>query len=238
MVAIGIIQTRGIGDIVIAAPIAQHYVALGYRVLWPVDSRFLASVQSAFPEIEFIPIDARLLGDASYEFFYGEPMRLLQQHDCEFIYSLYSFLSGLNVVDEKLAKSLKFDEYKYAVAQVPFERKWALKIARNREREDALREKVGIVGPYVLLHEEGSNFKLSIELPEDVMQRYQVIRVGMLTDNPFDWLGVIEQASMMVCVDSCFANLAEQLNLCHDKYLMLRSDISATPVFKNGWKFR
>lgn len=238
MASVGIIQTRGLGDIVIAAPIAQHYIDRGYSVYWPVDSRFLSAVQSAFSAVHFLPVDPYVHGSASYEYFYGEPLRLLQAYACDQIFPLYSYLSGLDVVNEKLAKSLKFDEYKYAVAHVPFDEKWQLKIQRDIKREMDLRNRLDIRAPYVLLHEEGSNFKLEIQLPPDVTERLQVVRMSALTDNPFDWIGVMESASMLVCVDSCFANLAEQMDLCADKYLMLRSDIKATPVFKNGWKYR
>ena len=238
MPSLGLIQTRGLGDIIIAAPIAQYYCGLGYTVYWSVDGRFLEAVQGAFPEVHFLAVDPVVHGNVSYEYFYGEPLRQLQAHACEQIFPLYSYLSGLDVVNEKLAKSLKFDEYKYAIAQVPFEQKWKLKVRRHSQREADLRNKLDIRGPYVLLHEEGSNFKLEIQLPPDVTERLQVVRMSALTDNPFDWLGVMESASMLVCVDSCFANLAEQLDLCADKYLMLRSDIKATPVFKNGWKYR
>jgi hypothetical protein len=162
----------------------------------------------------------------------------LRDLGCEKIYSLYSYLSGVDVVNEKFSNALKFDEYKYAVAQVPFSHKWKLKIKRDLERETELKNKLDISKPYALIHEEGSNFKMSIQLPADVCDRLQVVRMSALTDNPFDWIGAIEEASMLVCVDSCFANLAEQMNLCEDKYLMLRSDIRATPVFKNGWKYQ
>ncbi len=235
---LGIIQTRGLGDIIIAAPIAQYYIDQGFTVYWPVDSRFLMAVQSAFPDIHFLGIDPQIHGHESFDYFYGEPLRQLRDLGCEKIYSLYSYLSGVDVVNEKFSNALKFDEYKYAVAQVPFSHKWKLKIKRDLERETELKKKLGISKPYALIHEEGSNFKMSIQLPADVSDRLQVVRMSALTDNPFDWIGAIEEASMLVCVDSCFANLAEQMNLCEDKYLMLRSDIRATPVFKNGWKYQ
>lgn len=235
---IGLIQTRGIGDIVIAAPIAQYYIELGHEVFWPVDQRFRPFVQAVFPDINFLPVNPGVTGDTTLAYFYSAPLAQLQEMGCEQIFSLYSYLSGLNVVNEKFAKSLKFDEYKYAVANVPFSRKWGLHVQRDREREQQLAEKLGIERPYALLHEEGSNFKLEIQLPRDVEERLQVIRISSVTANPFDWIGVIENASLFACVDSCFANLAEQLNLCADKYLFLRSDIKATPVFKNNWKFR
>jgi len=35
---IGLIQTRGIGDIIIALPIADFFTAKGYKVTWPIDA--------------------------------------------------------------------------------------------------------------------------------------------------------------------------------------------------------
>lgn len=235
---IGLIQTRGIGDIVIAAPIAQHYIAQGYEVYWPVDLRFHAFVQAAFPAIHFLPVDHRATGEGTLAYFYLQPLEQLQQLGCSLVHCLYSYLSGQDVVNVKLAQSLKFDEYKYAVSSVPFSQKWNLKLNRDSDREQALFQRLSIKRDYVLVHEEGSNFHLNVELPQDVVERYQVVKISALSENPFDWIGVIERASMFVCVDSCFANLAEQLDLCAQKFLFLRSDIRATPVFKNNWQFK
>lgn len=235
---IGLIQTRGIGDIIIAAPIAQYFINQGHDVFWPVDSRFFLSVQTAFPEIQFVPICVDEVGDASLAYFVTQPFAKLTSIGCNTIYTLYSFLSGLNIVEPKLAKSLKFDEYKYAITGVPFNQKWNLVVNRSREREQALFDQLGISGEYLVLHDQGSNFKLDIQLPDDMLRAYQVVKVSELTDNPFDWIGVIERARALVCVDSCFANLAEQLDLCAHKYLFLRSAIQTTPVFKNNWQFR
>lgn len=235
---IGLIQTRGIGDVVIAAPIAQHFVDQGHEVWWPVDARWQPAVQAAFPEIHFLPVDVRETGEATRAYFYDRPVELLQAQGCEQVFCLYSYLSGLDVVNAKLAKSLKFDEYKYAICGVPFERKWHLRVARDAAREQALRDRLQITGPYALLHEFGSNFRLQIELPPDIAATHQVVRISELSSNPFDWLGVIERAALFACVDSCFANLAEQLDLCSRRFLFLRSDIGFTPVFRNPWQFR
>lgn len=235
---IGLIQTRGIGDIVIAAPIGQYYASQGDEVFWPVDSRFHPFVQAAFPEITFLPIDPAQTGSETLRYFLTEPFAELQKVGCTRIHCLYSHLSGLDIVNRKLAHSLKFDEYKYAVANVPFSLKWNLRVTRNKERESVLLNSLNIEKQYALIHEEGSNFKLDIQLPQDVIRDYQLIKITQASNNPFDWLGVIERAGIFVCVDSCFANLAEQLNLCSRKFLFLRSEIRTTPVFKNNWQFR
>jgi hypothetical protein len=45
---IGIVQTRGLGDVVIAVPLAMWYADRGCEVLWPIDSEFIASFAFAF----------------------------------------------------------------------------------------------------------------------------------------------------------------------------------------------
>ncbi|WP_109121495.1 glycosyltransferase family 41 protein [Azospirillum sp. TSO22-1] len=235
---VGLIQTRGIGDIVIAAPIAQHYVDAGAEVFWPVDSRFHPFVQSAFPEISFLSVDIEESDPALFRYFVGHPVELLTHAGCDPIYCLYSYMKSLPVAQPNLAEALKFDEYKYAISNVPFSKKWQLRITRDRAREAALIDRLGLDRPYVVVHEEGSNFQLNITLPPDMMEQYAVVRITNLTPNPFDWLGVLEGASVFVGIDSCFANLIEQLDLCPQKFLYLRSTIVGTPVFKNNWKFR
>jgi hypothetical protein len=240
-VKVGLIQTRGLGDIVIAAPIAQHWLDAGHEVHWPVDARFVNAVQAAFPAIRFAPIDAAVTGEASLDYFVKAPLAALQQAGVDATFSLYAYLSGLDVVHAKLAGALKFDEYKYAVAGVPFARKWDLRLVRDAARERALIDRLGLgaeTRPIALVHEQGSDFRLDISLPADVEASHRVVRIEPLTDNPFDWLGVLERAAMFVCVDSVFANLAEQLDLGGRRFLYLRSPMATTPVFRNAWQFR
>lgn len=94
---IGLVQTRGIGDIIIALPIAQSFVNDGHEVFWPIDSRFVSSFQAA-----------------------------------------------------------------------------------------ALRE---------------------------VARGLPIVEIRSLTDSVFDWLRVIERASCLLMIDSCYANLVEQLGI-------------------------
>ena len=235
---VGLIQTRGIGDIIIAAPIAQYFIGQGHDVFWPVESSFHVSVQAAFPEIRFIPVYEEETGYATVDYFYSRPKAELERIGCDSIFCLYSHLLDLDIVDKQLAFSLKFDEYKYAVTGVPFELKWQLAVTRDPGREQALFERLAIHRHYLLLHDQGEGFKLDIQLSEDLLRDYQVVRISALTDNPFDWLATIERASMLLCIDSCFANLVEQLNFRTHKYLFLRSHTGGTPVFKNGWFFR
>ena len=49
---IGIIQSRGLGDIVIALPIALHYHKLGYEVHWPICEEFISNFIDHVPFVD------------------------------------------------------------------------------------------------------------------------------------------------------------------------------------------
>jgi hypothetical protein len=67
----------------------------------------------------------------------------------------------------------------------------------------------------------------------------QVIDMYKRSDDevPLDWLLTLERASKLILIDSCFANLVEQMNLTNDKAVILKNSVAHTPVFKNGWRF-
>lgn len=109
---IGFIQTGGLGDVVIAAPIAQCYIEQGHDVYWPIDSCYYRCAQMAFPEINFLEIVRSKTGFMTAEYFVGGPYVMLTELGCEQIFSLYSYLTGMSIANEGLARSLKFDEYK------------------------------------------------------------------------------------------------------------------------------
>ena len=228
---IGLIQTRGIGDIVIAIPIADAFLQEGYDVIWPIDQTLVSMFSSARPDITFPGVP---MCDG---YFFDAPLKLLQERDCERIIPLYNFFDKKAIYDERLAHSLKFDEYKYAVAGVPFSRKWNLKIHRNQQREEDLYRRVNPGGEYVCLHDSASNFRLGSAIPTELIGDRKLVRIEPLTDNPFDWLLTLERASRLILIDSCFSNLVEQLNFPNEKYLILRSPMKETPIYKNGWKF-
>lgn len=231
MSRLGLIQSRGIGDIVIALPIAKYYHERGWQVLWPIDRRFLPSFQAAVDYVEFIPFDFTPTVDG----FLTTPERLLKARGCDKIVPLYSYLKNTTVANPDYFRSLKFDEYKYAVAGVPFGEKWRLQLKRNRGREQALFDHVVRAKRYVVRQLEGSNCRLSCGDRNAPPAADQVIDIQNLTDNIFDWLLVLERASALVLIDSCFANLVDQLGLSAKKTFILRSDVRFTPVLRGEW---
>jgi hypothetical protein len=87
------------------------------------------------------------------------------------------------------------------------------------------------------VHTQGSDFKSNLRPDPRMVERYQVIQIEEITDNPFDWIHTLEGAKKLILLDSFFSNLVEQLNLRNEKYLILRNPSAFTPVMKNGWNF-
>jgi hypothetical protein len=231
---LGIIQSRGIGDIIIAIPIADWYINRGWEVHWPIDQRFVPFFSAAKPQIHFIGVDHE-----RPEFWHDAPAAILNELRCDRTFVLYTHLAGHNFPTPPLSLYLKFDEYKYAVAGVPFREKWTLKLERNIERETALKRSLNLREPYICVHRSGSLFDAtnSLAIPKAWSDQFQIVEIGEATDNPFDWISTLEGASKLVMVNSCFSNLADQLNLTMEKHFLLQASVSMTPVLKNGWKF-
>lgn len=236
---IGIIQTNAIGDIIIALPIAQWYLEKGHEVFWPIDKSFIKMFSLAAPDVNFIPVE----GEEkffTYNYFIGTPKKILENLNCDKIFTLYSHLTGIEFNEQRKANSLKFDEYKYAVSGVPFVQKWNLKISNNIEGERKLLEILKINRPYIVLNEKSGPGEVisSIKISDEIRKEFEVIHIEPLTSSLFDWIPVFKNASYIACVDSGPANLIDQLNIDVPKTLYLRSSALFTPVFGSGWQFQ
>ncbi len=234
---IGLIQSRGIGDIIIALPIAKYFIDRGHKVVWPINEEFLPSFVSAAPYVEFLAIK-RGVGPGGW---YDIPLGYLRDRSCDQIIALYHYLARRpDVAKPELAATHKFDEYKYAVAGVPFREKWNLEILRDRDREERLfRDVVGDRGrDFVVAHLEGHNVRASIDL-EKLAQGRTVIQITNRTDNVFDWLSIIERASLRIMIDSCYSNLIDQLKISGPKMIMCKRYLALeqTPILLGDWDF-
>jgi hypothetical protein len=230
----GICQSRGLGDIVIALPIARAYHNEGYLVHWPICEEFLPSVKDHAPWVKWIPIPT----DSAGEYFYNEPMTRLKNFGCDEIICLYQ---SLNVVpelsDQPFFQIQHFDEFKYSKAGVPFLDKWCLDecIIRDAVREQALYDRVVTQSEYYVTHFEGSDFTASPDLSSIPAEWQRIdIKTG-IADSVFDWLSVIEGAQALIAVDSVISNMVDQLKLEVDKYWIPRSHIHLTPVLGMSW---
>ena len=235
---IGIIQSRGLGDLFIALPIALHYKESGYdEVLWPICEEFMSTMTKAAPWVTWIPLKTTRDGS----FFYHHAEKNLKYRQCEDIVCLYQFLSNMpELSDPDLFPILKFDQYKYAAAGVPFKHKQRLRecITRDPVAEDQLYRQVVKGSKYIVVHTEGSDRSLNLDWSDAESQGYQVvyIREGV-TDNLVDWLKVIEGAESLYLLDSSVSNLVDGLDIHRDKWFIRRSKMDLTPVLLSDWQY-
>jgi len=234
---IGLIQPGGIGDIIIALPIGKFYFDHGFEIYYPINKNYMDSFVSAAPYINFIALeDTKTLDDAILR-----PREILTHLNCSRIFNLISYINFKQELleNKKLSEFLKFDQYKYAVTGVPFKNKWNLTINRDYERELNMFNILNLnpEEEYSICHLEGSNFKIDAHQINNIVKGEKLIQIRNLSTNVFDWLTLIERAKNIIMVDSCYANLVDQLNLTNPKTLILRSSIGFTPVFANNWNY-
>lgn len=234
---IGIIQSRGLGDIIIALPIARYHWEQGAEIHWPICREFHSSVVNSVPWIIWHPMET----DPQGLFFFDRPAEILSELGItpdSWLY-LYQYLSNMpEMTDPELFNILKFDQYKYWVSGVPFVRKWTLAdcIVRDLDREEDLRRSLDLPDSYVVRHQTGSTVRAQIDC--SFLKNPAIIDVeDHQTDSVFDWLGVLAGASAFVGIDSVFANLVDQMCLdIPEKYWVRRSSWDLTPVLGSGWR--
>lgn len=232
----GIIQSRGLGDIVIALPIAKHYHDLGDEIIWPICEEFYPSFKDTVPWINWVPMET----DPPGNFFLETPLRILAEMGVDIDESLYLY-QYLNMrpdlTDPELFNILKFDQYKYWVSGVPFKKKWTLKecITRNYEREEELKKRVVTKEKYAIAHLKGSSLEAKIDI-HWLDPAVQIINIDdHLTDCIFDWLGLLEGAIAFIGIDSVFANLVDSWGIETELYWIRRSGWDLTPVLGSQW---
>jgi hypothetical protein len=230
---LGIIQSRGLGDLVIALPIAHHFYKEGWDVYWPIEESFLWDMQEGAPWVHWIPVPY----DQPGRYFYDVPMERLRNFKVDETLCLYQHLTGHNFSEEKYFQYTSFDQYKYIKAGVPFLDKWRLAecITRNPEREQSLRAQVVTNPNYVVAHLEGSTVKADFDR-SIIPPEWQIIEISKIKGHTiWDWISVIQGAQSIICVDSVYANLVDQLGLGSDRYFIQRSHIGLTPVQGQDW---
>jgi len=239
---LGIIQSRGLGDIVIALPIARHYHDQGWEVHWPICREFIPHFVDAVPWITWHPVTTD-----QGSFFLQQPMTILNRLGCDEIMPLYQALTGQDYHTETWFQHTKFDQYKYIKAGVPFKNKWNLGncITRNSEREQAVLYEVrrqmpnGMIdSPYCLVHLEGSDHRANFD-PALVPEGMPIVEITEVSNSVWDWMAVIEAADAVILVDSVYSNIVEQMTLLDDdsRYFIPRSHIGLTPVQLNHWNW-
>ena len=233
---LGIIQTRGLGDIIIALPIALHFHEQGYHVHWPVVDSWVEQLSAQAPWVKWIPIKPD-----QGPFFYDTPRERLKNFGCDEIICLYQALTGHpEFINEPWFQHTGFDQYKYIKAGVAYKDKLRLPqcITRDTAREQALYNQ--LIGqdssPYIVTHLSSSEQTVRYD-PEIIPQGWRVINISD-QGRIFDWLKIIEGAEVIIMTDSVFANLVDGFDLQGpERYFIPQHHIQLSATFLGNWSY-
>jgi len=200
------LQPARLGDIVILLPIAKKYADMGYEVVWPIWRRcsFFA-VHAPYVTWRILPVD------------YHRPhqVKAAAPEVAEWLEPLFGFAGTEKVTAAWKASGMSFDAYKYKLCRENVESKFNLDILRNPAREEELFKQEYPGKPYVLVSDLCS--KGVVDVMSKVEEGKTVVKVHPTTDDPLDWLLLMERAEKLMFVDSFMLNLANQLKIpgCH-----------------------
>jgi len=228
---LGIIQSRGLGDIAIALPIAHYYHKEGNDIHWPICEHWVEQMQTIAPYVNWHAVKPD-----HGPFFYDIPKAILDDLGVEETICLYNSLTGHpEFGDTAYFQHVSFDRFKYIRAGVPFQHKWRLAECINRDpvREKAHHKSLGIKGPYVVTHLSSS--EQTVRVPQDLIPpEYEIVPIdqrGWI----WDWLTTIEGAEAIVMTDSVMANIVDQLMIPVEKYFIPQHHIQLTPIHLSDW---
>jgi len=200
-----IFQPLGIGDIFFCQGIGNHYLNLGYRVIWPIASHVMYLKEYIItPGIEFVDMKS----DFPYKEFYSEQNPLVIEED-------FVFLPLANASHRISNSSLMYAKYDLVGLDLNIWRD-NFNFKRNKEREDNLYYNIlGLTDdePYVFLNRKFGTPPYYNEAPFGIDTNDKIIEMQFIpNDNLFDWLKVIENASTVVTVDTSYQYLMEKMD--------------------------
>ena len=102
----GIIQSRGLGDIIIALPIARHYFDRGDEIVWPVCEEFYSSVKDHVKWVNWVSIPT----DPEGRYFLETPLSVFKDWgvDPDEALYLYQFLNTVpELTDPEISNCLR-----------------------------------------------------------------------------------------------------------------------------------
>jgi len=133
-----------------------------------------------------------------------------------------------------------YDKFFYHSVGLDFDKRWSdFYILRDNKREQELYDKFEIKGDYIFIHEDTQrNFNIDkTHIPQNVQVVTPDIR---FTNNIFDYLKIIENATEIHVIDSSFKHIIESIEvkskkLYYHKYARLYNDNFLYNISKKNW---
>jgi hypothetical protein len=229
---IAIIQPGKIGDIFICLPIARYYSLKGYKIVWPIHGDYFDMFHNAIDYVDFYPVCGKWKNIVS------QSIEIAKQKDCDIINLAFGFPTMEEFWKKWRTTGKHFDEYKYEIANVPFEEKWNLFIKRDMEKEESFFKSLNLEKPYLLFQKQSSDTSIDIVWTAEE-EKLNKVEIRQISNNVFDWIKTIEMADKLVMIDSCFVNLVDQLKIGVKKRRLRKPlynlDIDY-PILKGEWE--
>ena len=225
--SIALIQLRDSADIITVIPVAKHYYDLGFEIYFPISPTIIAQFRNSVNYISWISLPFGCNLEETIKYIYTA----LNELKCDYIIWLNEERGFEYNNFRHISNALKFDEFQYWIAGVPFEKKWNLVLNRNREREDALYDKIVNSDQFLVVYIDEAEFN-NLNITK-IYKQHQIIKIENQTDNKFDWLKIIENAKHLILKEGFYSNLVEQLNLFNSKNLILSRDARLTETRRN-----
>ena len=214
MKTLGIIQPCKIGDIIICLPIAKYFYDKNIKVFWPIKSSYYEMFKRHVDYVEFIPIDN------DHSKCVENSKRSVKDSDIIDLSFHFPNTDPLSIQYNNQI-SYTFDEFKYKLADVPFDNKWKLEIKRDIDREILLYNKLIKNKDFIVYQNISSDWAVKYDLNKED-KKYDIINVKDYTDDVFDWITILEKANKLILVESCFSNLVDQLHIKTNKTLLVK----------------
>ena len=182
---IKIIQPAGLGDILFCSKIAHEFIAEGHEIYWPVISYYSWIV-------DYIKVEG------------------LSWEDCEDADKIIDLQSAGRIFPE-----VPIMDAKYKMVGMSYD-KWQsfVKYDRNLEREGILFKELVKEQPYCLICEIFASPPHPLRRYVEGSREYRNVYLEWFEKyTPFDWCKVIEEASELRLVDTCYTHIIETLDL-------------------------
>lgn len=213
-------QPAGQGDIFFLLKAAHYYIEQGYRIIWPILPQLLYIK-------DYIKVDGLEFVDSGSDW-------QREYKDIDFAIPFYK-------ADNYFTGSWQHAKYKFIGLD---HSDWAkyLKIERNYERETQLQKLINLPDDYIFVNRRYGtppNCKIK-DFKVDTKSLLPIVECQIIDGfNPFDWLGILEEATEHWQVDGSWFYLMETLNLKATKLMCFARDghdMNISGLFKKNWK--
>lgn len=233
---IGIICPGRLGDIIMCLPIAKHLFDQGYEVTWPICRQYWPSVKNYINYVNWKVIDVDFSKSINIA------KNVLKESLVKEFISLSFNIPGTQAETEYwLGSGMRLDEYRYKLVGIDLSEKYNLSYTRQPKSELAIMKKINLGDDFRLVHKEASSYKLSYKISN---ADKKIVFVEPVTSSVFDWIQISSLASEIICIESSFSNLIEQLMWPEKKKVLflkkghyLNNGVGL-PTYQTGWEMR